>query len=119
MIGKWETIIYLKTLADSERGFRVGKKVRTALETYFLDLYGGFDWKIQHMLRLACDAGAWLTSLSRRMNGTKICILEFMDALQLCYNFHPLKLEMTCNGYSGKFSVDHAMSGKLGGLLSR
>ena len=94
------------------------KSIRAVTEDQLLEKLGG-DVKTKHMLETACEAGAWLTALPRRMNGTEMCDLEFRDALRLRYNFRPLGLETVCDGCGGKFSVDHAMSCKLGGLVSR
>lgn len=93
--------------------------IQAAREVVFLEMFGGQDSKIQHMLATACEVCAWLAALPRRMNGTEMCNLEFCNAMQLCYNFCPLGLEQVCKGCSGKFLVEHAMSCKLGGLVSR
>ncbi len=95
------------------------KMVQAMAEGGFLESYRGGDIKTKHMLETAFEASAWLMALLQRMNGTKMCNLEFCNALRLHYNFRPLGLETVCNGCGGKFLVNHVMSCKLGGLVLR
>ncbi len=108
----WHQWVVRKALAALRTGWAVA-------EAAFLEWYGGRDRKSKHMLVTACKAGTWLSALPQRMNGTKMCDLEFCDALRLLYNFHPLCLETVCYGCGGKFLAEHAMSCKLGGLIWR
>lgn len=70
-------------------------------------------------LESAAESGAWLTAMPRRINGTEMSMDEFRDALRLRYDLTPLSLEPVCDGCGEKFTVQHAMSCKKGGLVSR
>ncbi|KAL7460592.1 hypothetical protein ACHAXS_001036 [Conticribra weissflogii] len=81
-------------------GFRM---FRAIAEEAFLEWYSTRDMKTKHMLAIAYKADDWLMTLPQRLNGTKMCNLEFQNALQLHYNFHPLGLDTVCNVWGGIF----------------
>jgi hypothetical protein len=71
----------------------------------------------KHRLQRACNSGIWLSVLPNRFNGTVLSAEEFRDNLRLRYNLLPLDLPEKCDGCGAGFSVDHALSCKVGGLV--
>eukprot|EP00957_Ditylum_brightwellii_P005165 393592-Ditylum_brightwellii.AAC.1 len=71
----------------------------------------------KHRLMRAMRTGAWLTVIPNRMNGTALSEEEFQDNLCLRYGMHPLHLQQRCDGCNAKFSVEHSLTCKKGGLL--
>ena len=70
----------------------------------------------QRLLR-ATKSGAWLTITPDRMNGTELAADEFRDSLRMRYGMTPIGLPSRCEGCQQKFTVEHAMSCKKGGLI--
>ena len=64
----------------------------------------------------ADGASIWLTSLPLRSEGHHLSKREFIDAIYLRYGWQPNRLPLEC-AYSAKFSIDHAMSCKVGGFI--
>lgn len=61
--------------------------------------------------------GAWLTVLPDAMNCTELLAEEFRDSLSLRCGLTPAALPEKCNGCGTRFSVDHALTCKKGGLI--
>ena len=68
-------------------------------------------------LKRATKTGAWLTAMPDRLNGTELAADEFRDSLRIRFGLLPLSLPKQCDGCHEKFSVEHAMSCKKGGLI--
>ena len=66
----------------------------------------------------AKETGAWLTAMPSHLHGTELSAEEFRDALLLRYGFEPRGLAWKCDGCSADFSVEHALSCKVGGLVT-
>jgi len=64
-----------------------------------------------------CHNGYWLTVVPSRLNGTDLSANEFRDNIRLRYNFKPQDMPSRCDGCGAKFTVEHAMSCKKGGLV--
>ena len=64
----------------------------------------------------ADGASIWLTSLPLRSEGHHLSKREFIDAIYLRYGWQPNRLPLEC-ACSAKFSIDHAMSCKVGGFI--
>lgn len=94
------------------------QKNRMMEETDFLSELTGRDREMGNRFETVCKLGAWLTALFWWLKGTKICPIEFQDALRNWYDKKPLDLETTCNGCSKTFNVVHAMPCKKGSLVS-
>jgi hypothetical protein len=69
-------------------------------------------------MRRSKETGAWLTLTPNTLNGTELSEEEFRDNLRLRFGLQPLSLPEECDGCSKKFSVDHALSCKRGGLVT-
>jgi hypothetical protein len=65
----------------------------------------------------ATKTGAWLTVMPDRLNGTDLSADEFRDSLLLRFGLTPHSLPHRCEGCQQRFTVEHAMSCKKGGLV--
>jgi hypothetical protein len=63
------------------------------------------------------ETGAWITATPDRLNGTDLSAEEFRDSLRLRFGLLPSFLPHRCDGCNERFTVDHAMSCKKGGLV--
>jgi hypothetical protein len=68
-------------------------------------------------MRRSTQTGAWLTAMPNALNGTELSEEEFRDNLRLRFGLHPLSLPAQCDGCNQKFTVEHALSCKKGGLV--
>jgi hypothetical protein len=71
----------------------------------------------RRMLR-SRETGAWLTTMPDSQNGTELSVDEFRDNLRLRNGLVPASLPHLCEGCDKRFTVEHAMSCKKGGLVS-
>ena len=69
-------------------------------------------------LERACATGVWLSVMPDDLNGTTLSAEEFRDNLRLRYGLKPLDLPELCDGCGAKFSAEHALSCKKGGLVT-
>jgi len=65
----------------------------------------------------AKETGAWLTAMPNTLNGTELSADEFRDNLRIRFGLTPASLPHRCEGCGERFSVEHAMSCKKGGLV--
>ena len=63
------------------------------------------------------ETGAWITATPDWLNGTELLVEEFRDSLRLRFGLLPSFLPHRCDGCSERFTVEHAMSCKKGGLV--
>ena len=63
------------------------------------------------------ECGSWLTTMPDTLNGTDLEADEFRDALRLRYGLAPTNLPQQCEGCGAKFTVEHALSCKKGGMV--
>jgi hypothetical protein len=68
-------------------------------------------------MKRATQTGAWLTTLPDLLNGTELAADEFRDSLRLRFGLAPANLPARCDGCSQRFTVEHAMSCRQGGLV--
>ena len=61
--------------------------------------------------------GSWLTTMPNTLNGTELAADEFRDNLRLRFGLTPASLPHRCEGCGQRFSVEHAMSCKVGGMV--
>ena len=61
--------------------------------------------------------GQWLTVLPSTVSGTELGCNEFRDALRLRYGRTLANLPRTCDGCGANFSLEHALTCKVGGLI--
>ena len=94
-----------------------GTKQRLEREQEFLkDLMKDRPFLEQQMER-ACETGLFLKAIPRHINGTVLGADEWRDNVRLRYNLLPLNLPERCDGCGAKFTVQHALSCRKGGLL--
>jgi len=67
-------------------------------------------------LTRAKETGAWLTAMPNTLNGTDLSADEFRDNLRIRLGLTPSSLPTHCVGCNDRFTVEHAMSCKKGGL---
>jgi hypothetical protein len=63
------------------------------------------------------ETGAWLTAMPSTLNGTELSEDEFRDNIRLRFGLPPLSLPDHCDGCNERFTVEHAMACKKGGLV--
>jgi hypothetical protein len=72
----------------------------------------------ERRLTRAKESGAWLTAYPSALNGTELSADEFRDNLRLRFGFEPVGLPSHCDGCGAKFTVEHGLQCKKGGLVS-
>jgi hypothetical protein len=65
----------------------------------------------------SADTGAWLTTLPTLLNGSDLSADEFRDGARLRLGLTPTALPPQCDGCGERFTTDHAMSCRKGGLI--
>jgi hypothetical protein len=61
--------------------------------------------------------GAWLTTLPNTLNGSDLSADEFRDGVRLRLGLQPTALPPRCDGCGERFSTEHAMACRKGGLI--
>ena len=61
--------------------------------------------------------GAWLTTLPNRLNGSDLSGEEFRYGLHLRFELLPTAMPPRCDGCGERFTTEHAMSCRKGGLI--
>ena len=79
---------------------------------------GQANAKEKKRLERISGCGASLTRLPTRFEGNQVTLEEWHDNLSLRYGLWPTHLPQQCDGCSANFSVEHALSCKLGGLVT-
>ena len=65
----------------------------------------------------AGDTGQWLSCMPSTVSGTELGCDEFRDALRLRYGRTPAFLPEKCDGCGSNFTLEHAFTCKVGGLI--
>ena len=107
----WEHNTCAKEALANARSERVTDEMAT------LSVLGQRNKSVQRRNKRAGHAGAWLTVIPNRLNGTILSAEEFRDNLRLRYNIKPADMCQLCDGCNEPFSVEHALSCKKGGLV--
>ena len=111
---------------DVDDYLKQGKETRTARRALrtgthkglMEELLAGSDETAKRRLQRSSQTGSWLTVAPNRLNGTLLSADEFRDSLRIRYGLEPLHLQSECDGCYKRFSVEHAMSCKKGGLIT-
>jgi hypothetical protein len=61
--------------------------------------------------------GAWLSTLPSLLNGSDLSAEEFRDGVGLRFGLTPTSLPPRCDGCGERFTTEHAMSCRKGGLI--
>ena len=72
---------------------------------------------VARRLKRSKQTGAWLTALPHNLNGTVLSAVEFRDNLRLCCGLQAQHLPARCDGCSDRFTVEHALQCRKGGLI--
>jgi hypothetical protein len=105
-------------LTSSRAGSSAVSKTRDfAAELQFTALMADQTPATKRQSTRAKSTGAWLTVMPDPLNGTDLSAEEFHDSVRLRYGLQPTALPNHCDGCSHKFSVEHALSCKVGGLV--
>jgi hypothetical protein len=70
----------------------------------------------RRMLR-SKETGSWLTTMPDTLNGTELSLEEFRDNVRMRLGLVPANLPDRCEACNEKFTVEHAMDCKIGGLV--
>jgi hypothetical protein len=73
--------------------------------------------KVQKRLERLDKTGAWLGCCPDRFSGTVLTYTEWFDNLNLRYGLGVKNLPTKCDGCGCRFSVEHGLSCKVGGLV--
>jgi hypothetical protein len=65
----------------------------------------------------SASTGAWLTTLPNTLNGSDLSTEEFRDGVRLRLGLQPTALPTRCDGCDERFTIEHAMSCRKGGLI--
>jgi hypothetical protein len=63
------------------------------------------------------QTGAWLSALPSTVNRTDLSAQEFRDAITIRYGITPSGLPASCKGCDARFTLQHALGCKKGGLV--
>ena len=73
--------------------------------------------RLRRKLSRAPSTGAWITLLPTAVNGLSLSPGEFRDGMSLRYGWAFGALPKHCDGCGAKFTVEHALTCKKGGLV--
>jgi len=65
----------------------------------------------------SAGTGAWLTTMPSLLNGSDLSAEEFRDGIRLRFGLTPTALPHRCDGCGDRFTTEHAMSCRKGGLI--
>jgi hypothetical protein len=69
-------------------------------------------------IKRSANTGAWLTTLPTLLNGSDLSTDEFRDGARLRLGMTPpTALPPRCDGWGERFTTEHAMSCRNGGLI--
>jgi hypothetical protein len=68
-------------------------------------------------IKRSAKTGAWLTTLPNLLNGSDLSADEFRDGARLRLGLIPTALPPRCDGCNERFTTEHAMSCRKGGLI--
>jgi hypothetical protein len=68
-------------------------------------------------IKRSASTGAWLTTLPNLLNGSELSADEFRDGVRLRLGLKPTSLPPRCDGCGERFTTEHAMSCRKGGLI--
>jgi hypothetical protein len=68
-------------------------------------------------IKRSSSTGAWLTTLPNLLNGSDLSADEFRDGVRLRLGLQPTALPPRCDGCGERFTTEHAMSCRKGGLI--
>ena len=95
------------------------RKERMLEEKEFLDeMKASAPKAVKRRLERFGNTGAWLTATPNALDGTLLSAHEFVDNVRIRYGLKPVGLCERCDGCGERFTVEHGLSCKKGGLVS-
>ncbi len=85
----------------------------------FSDLMLKLPVDTRRTLERGKETGTWLSIAPTIVQGTVLSSQEFRDSLHLRYSRTPPDLPKHCDGCGSKFSIEHALQCKKGGLVNQ
>ena len=110
-----DTQQYIQSVRSTRRHLR-DDRLQEA-EDILRKIRGKVDKNTRRRLQRAQETGHWLTLMPNHLNGTALSPQEFHDSIRMRYGLLPHHLPEKCDGCRQKFSVEHAMTCKKGGLV--
>ncbi|KAI2493422.1 hypothetical protein MHU86_21121 [Fragilaria crotonensis] len=103
---------------DASRGRLAAKASRSRVHASRLDaiLASSRPLEKRRIVRSAAT-GAWLSTLPSLLNGSDLSAEEFRDGVRLRLGLPPTSLPPRCDGCGERFTTEHAMSCRKGGLI--
>ncbi|KAI2494156.1 hypothetical protein MHU86_20388 [Fragilaria crotonensis] len=103
---------------DASRGRLAAKASRSRVHASRLDaiLARSRPLEKRRIVRSAAT-GAWLSTLPSLLNGSDLSDEEFRDGVRLRFGLTPTSLPLRCDGCGERFTTEHAMSCRKGGLI--
>ncbi|KAI2506095.1 hypothetical protein MHU86_8326 [Fragilaria crotonensis] len=103
---------------DASRGRLAAKASRSRVHASRLDaiLASSRPLEKRRIVRSAAT-GAWLSTLPSLLNGSDLSAEEFRDGVRLRFGLTPASLPPRCDGCGERFTTEHAMSCRKGGLI--
>ena len=90
---------------------------RTAAEGRLEAILEGSRPMEKRRIQRSAATGAWLSTLPNLLNGSDLSAEEFRDGVRLRLGLTPLSLPPRCDGCGERFTTEHAMSCRKGGLI--
>ena len=107
---------YRKEAGGARRRAKMDKDHDNAIRK--AELLEAFAPDAKRCMERASKTGGWLSLIPNRLNGTTLSADEFVDNVRLRYHLNPHDLAPQCSGCGAAFNVDHALSCKVGGLVT-
>ncbi|KAI2507264.1 hypothetical protein MHU86_7100 [Fragilaria crotonensis] len=103
---------------DASRGRLAAKANRSRVRASRLEalLASSRPLEKRRIVRSAAT-GAWLSTLPSLLNGSDLSAEEFRDGVRLRFGLTPASLPPRCDGCGERFTTEHAMSCRKGGLI--
>jgi hypothetical protein len=93
-----------------------GRKT-TEYEASLTKVLSALDADTRRTIGRAKHCGGWLSVMPSTVNGTELAPQEFRDNLLIRYGRTPGGLPTQCDGCNAKFTLQHALECKKGGLI--
>jgi hypothetical protein len=103
---------------DASRGRLAAKASRSRVHASRLDaiIASSRPLEKRRIVRSAATA-AWLSTRPSLLNGSDLSAEEFRDGVRLRFGLTPTSLPPRCDGCGERFTTEHAMSCRKGGLI--
>jgi hypothetical protein len=104
-------------LAASSGQLSVRKRQKQAAEGRLANILEDARPMAKRRILRSATTGAWLTTMPSLLNGTELSADEFRDGARIRFGLSPTALPHRCDGCGERFTTEHAMSCRKGGLI--